>query len=311
MSQKDYYKIMGLSKEATEKEIKTAYRRLARKYHPDLSKETDAKEKFQALGEAYDVLKDPAKRKAYDEGKLFESQYQQAHAGGQQHYYQDFSGAGFGGFQSSGHEEMNADLFEALFGGGRFRQSGPHPGADRQATIHITLEEAYQGTTKIIQLPSADPAHPESKKIKVNIPAGIRAGQPIRLAGQGEPGRHGGPKGDLYLAVQVEKHPLFDVMGDDIYLTLPISPWEAALGCSIKVPTLGGSVDLKIPAGSQGGQTLRLRHRGLKGKSEGDQYVILKIMIPAPRTEAEKALYQKMAEEMPFNPREKWGERYE
>lgn len=298
MSQKDYYKIMGVARDATEKEIKTAYRRLARKYHPDLNKDANAKDQFQSVGEAYEVLKDPAKRKAYDEGRLYE-QYQQQGAPHQDQYRaHDF------GFSARQGEGFDADLFETLFGQqGRFRQ-GPMPGVDRHAKLAISLEEAYQGGAKMIQLPTAEGA---PRTIKVNIPAGVRSGQSIRLAGLGEPGMAGGAAGDLYITVEIEKHALFDVMGDDIYLTLPLTPWEAALGASIKVPTLAGWVDLKIPSGSQGGQTLRLKGRGLKGKHTGDQLVQLKIMIPVPTSESEKACYHTMAEKMPFNPREKWG----
>jgi len=305
MIDKDYYKIMGLSQDATEKDIKTAYRRLARKYHPDLSKDPHATEQFQALGEAYEILKDKTKRKAYDEGLLYQSQFnQQAHQNAA-HARDYASEAGFG-FQSGMGDQVDGDLFESLFGGARFRR-GPRPGANRQGTLHVNLEEAYTGTVKIIQLPSIDKADFEPRKVKVNIPAGIRTGQPIRLAGQGEPGIQGGPLGDLYLTIEIDKHPLFDVMGDDVYLTLPIAPWEAALGALIKIPTLGGPVGLKIPPGSQGGQTLRLKHRGLKGKTPGDQFILLKILVPTPKTDAQKAFYQTMEQEMPFNPREKWG----
>lgn len=307
MAQKDYYKIMGLSQSATEKEIKVAYRRLARKYHPDLSKEAHATEQFQALGEAYEVLKDPIKRKAYDDERLYESEVnQRAHR--EPYHARGYTSTNGFGFEPGMGDEINSDLFESLFGGGAHFRKGPRPGADRQGALHVSLEEAYRGAVKTIQLPSIDKANPLSRKVKVNIPAGIRSGQPIRLTGQGESGTQGGPAGDLYLTIEVDKHPLFDVMGDDIYLTLPISPWEAALGASIQVPTLGGVVGLKIPPGSQGGQTLRLKQRGLQGKVVGDQYVLLKIMIPTPKTDADKACYQQMAKEMPFNPRDKWGE---
>ncbi len=296
MSQKDYYKTIGVERDATEKDIKTAYRRLARKYHPDLNKDASAKEKFQALGEAYEVLKDPEKRKAYDEGRLYEQQ--------QPPHQEQYSAHDFGFNAAHQHAGFDADLFETLFGQqGRFHQR-PMPGMDRQATLSISLEEAYGGVTKMIQLPSS---HAAPRTIKVNIPAGVRSGQPIRLTGLGEAGVEGGAFGDLYITVEVEKHAFFDVMGDDIYLTLPVTPWEVALGASIKVPTLAGVVDLKISPGSQGGQTLRLKGRGLKGKHVGDQLVQLKIMIPVPKSEADKACYHAMAKEMPFNPREKWG----
>ena len=306
MIEKDYYKIMELPRDATEKDIKIAYRRLARKYHPDLSKDPHAKEQFQVLGEAYEVLKDKTKRKAYDEEQLYQSQFsQQAHqesSYARRHASED----GFAFHPGMG-EPIDDDLFESLFGGGGRFHRGPRPGANRQGTLHVSLEEAYAGTIKIIQLPSVDKTHSEPRKVKVNIPAGIRSGQPIRLAGQGEPGAQGGPRGDLYLTIEIDKHPLFDVMGDDIYLTLPVTPWEVALGASIKIPTLGGMVGLKIPPGSQGGQTLRLKHRGLKGKMPGDQYILLKIMVPTPHTDLQKKVYQTMEKEMAFNPREKWG----
>ena len=300
MTQKDYYQIMGVARDASAKDIKLAYRRLARKYHPDINKQPNAEEQFKTLGEAYEVLKDPEKRKAYDAGELYQSQFnqQQPNQDPYTRAAQDY------GFQNHHSDAFDNDLFESLFRG-RFHDI-PTPGADRQGKLHVSLEEAYQGTTKTIQLPSIDPNAP-ARKIKVNIPAGIRSGQPIRLARQGAPGLKGGAEGDLYITIEIDKHPLFDVMGDDIYLTLPIAPWEAALGAQIKVPTLGGPVGLKIPPGSQGGQTLRLKHRGLQGKISGDQYVLLKIVIPAPRTEQDKHFYQKMAEAMPFNPRETWG----
>jgi curved DNA-binding protein len=297
MSKKDYYQVMGVSSDASAKEIKTAYRRLARKYHPDLNKEPNAEEQFKALGEAYEVLSVPEKRKAYDRGEQDDVFRQQAHAS---------NAGGYAFHEGMGQADFNADIFESLFGGGRARRHAPRAGADVKATLRVGLEEAYHGAVKSIHLPHTDPAH-AAQRLKVSIPAGIRSGQPIRLAGQGQPGAMGGPKGDLYLTIEVDKHPLFDVMGDDIYLTLPLTPWEAALGTSIKVPTLAGSVDLKIPAGSQGGQTLRLKNRGLSGKVSGDQYVLLKIMIPCPKTDADKACYEAMAKAMPFNPREKWG----
>jgi curved DNA-binding protein len=300
-SQKDYYQIMGLSRDASAKDIKMAYRRLARKYHPDLNKDPHAEEQFKAVGEAYEVLKDPEKRKMYDMGGQQEQAFHD-------HYTRQAGGGGYGGFQDGmGAQGFDADLFESLFGEGmRFRHTQrPHPGADRQGTLRVTLEEAYHGVVKNIHLPAS--SQHESKRLNVTIPAGIRSGQSIRLAGQGEAGVMGGPQGDLYLTIEVDKHPLFDVMGDDIYVTLPITPWEAALGTSIKVPTLGGLVELKIPGNSQGGQTLRLKKRGLPGKTPGDQYVLLKIMIPEPKTDSDKACYERMAREMPFNPREKWG----
>ncbi|HVT62061.1 MAG TPA: DnaJ C-terminal domain-containing protein, partial [Legionellaceae bacterium] len=261
------------------------YRRLARKYHPDLNKEADAEKNFKALGEAYDVLKDPKKRQAYDQ-----MQAQQAHHGYSQ---QTFDWDQWGQTPSDG--QFDADLFASIFG------SHVRGGVDLHGKITITLQEAFKGVVKEIQLPDASG---NTQKIQVKIPAGVRSDQQIRLAGLGQAGPKGGPNGDLYLTIVVKRDPIFDVVQNDVYLTLPIAPWEAALGATIKVPTLGGQVDLKIPPRSQGGQTLRLKKRGLPGATPGDQYVILKIVIPQPTTPSAIELYQNMAKEMAFNPRE-------
>jgi len=295
MDYKDYYNVMGVSRDASAKDIKLAYRRLARKYHPDISKEPQAEEKFKEVGEAYEVLKDPEKRKVYDQyGKDWERGQQQAHSSSQ----------GFGFDDNNENYQYSHDFFESLFGAAPHFRQQRQSGTDFQGSVSISLEEAYKGAVKELHLPHAQAG---SKTLKVKIPAGVKSGQQIRLPGQGGPGRSGTPAGDLYLTVQVDKHPIFDVMGGDIYVTLPIAPWEAALGGTIKVPTLGGNVDLKIPPGSQGGQTLRLKKRGLPGPTHGDQYVLLKIIIPQPATDTAKALYKKMAEEMPFNPRKSLG----
>jgi len=294
MDYKDYYKVMGVSRDASAKDIKTAYRRLARKYHPDISKEPKAEEKFKEVGEAYEVLKDPEKRKVYDQyGKDWE-QGQRAQA----------SSHGFAGDNGNANYQYSHDFFESLFGAAPHFRQQRQTGADLHGNVSISLEEAYNGAVKELHLPHTQTA---SQTIKVKIPAGVKSGQQIRLAGKGGAGRPGAAPGDLYLTIEVKKHPLFDVMGNDIYVTLPIAPWEAALGSTIQVPTLGGKVDLKIPPGSQGGQTLRLKKRGLPGAAPGDQYILLKIIIPQPTTEAAKAFYKKMAEEMPFNPRDKMG----
>lgn len=286
MTQPDYYQIMGLSRDATEKDIKTAYRRLARQYHPDLNASADAKEKFQTLGEAYDVLKDPEKRRAYDAG-----QYHQTY-NTEQPSPQDFN---------HHFTDHNTDWFEALFGHAKTRHdrhSGFH-GAHHTAHLNLNLEDAYHGAVQTLQL--------GNRRIKVTIPSGVHEGQRIRLAGQGEPGHAGGTPGDLYIIIHITPHPYFDVVEQDIYLTLPVTPWEAALGASLQVPTLDGFVSLKIPPHAQGGQTLRLKGRGLKGKKQGDQYVRLKIMIPKATTEEQKHYYEHMAKLMPFNPRDQWS----
>lgn len=308
MQFKDYYQVMGIDRNATPDEIKRAYRKLARKYHPDVSKEANAEDKFKELQEAYEVLKDPEKRKKYD------------HLGANWQAGDNFTpppewehpqGEGDGGFN------FNSDFFESLFGGGfggqrSRRRQYSHAGEDYHGKIQISLEEAHSGTVKQVQLPISQlDANGQPtvtmKTLKVKIPAGVKAGQQIRLPGQGAEGIGGGPKGNLYLEIDFHKHPKFDVIKNDVYYTLPITPWEAALGTTIPVPTLAGKVDMKIPAGSQAGQKLRLKGRGLPNHPAGDQYVLLKIVIPQPKTENAKALYAKMAEEMPFNPREDIG----
>lgn len=299
---KDYYKIMGVSPDASEKDIKTAYRKLARKYHPDISKEPDAEERFKEMGEAYDVLRDTKKRAEYDQYLKHREFNQKAQQSGGYSY----SHAG----RDNPYEDVqfDSDLFESIFGHARRQQQQqPIAGQDYQGKINISLEEAYKGTVKSVQVPVEQGHETKLQTLNVKIPAGIKSGQQVRLGGQGAAGFNGGPRGDLYLTVDVLKHHLFDVMDNDIYLTLPIAPWEAALGSTITVPTLGGKIDLKIPAGSQGGQKLRIKDRGLPGSTPGNQYVLLKIITPPATTETEKELYKKMAETMPFNPRDKMG----
>jgi curved DNA-binding protein len=308
MEYRDYYKVMGVARDASADDIKRAYRKLARKYHPDVSKEPNAEERFKEVGEAYEVLKDPEKRAAYDQlganwqqGESFRPPpgwQQQASAG------EDRDSADFGDA---------SDFFESLFGrmgGGQARQHRSYaaPGQDYHAKLQVNLEDVFHGATRDIQLPVMEidaqgQRRTTQRTLKVKIPVGVKPGQQIRLSGQGAKGQGGGRQGDLYLEIDINKHALYDVMDNDIYLTLPITPWEAALGAKVSVPTLAGPVELKIPPGSQGGQKLRLKGRGMPGKLPGDQYVILKITIPQPTTEAAKALYEQMAREMPYNPR--------
>lgn len=310
MEYKDYYKIMGVERNASADDIKRAYRKLARKYHPDVSKEPDAEAKFKDVGEAYEVLKDAEKRAAYDQ---LGANWQQ----GQEFrpppgWNQQNAHAGMGGDFSDA-----SDFFESLFGG-RFggqrasQRQRAHAGEDLHGKIQISLEDAYHGATRHIQLPIREldaEGRPQvvTRALNVKIPAGIKSGQQIRLAGQGAPGFGGGQKGDLYLEVEFSQHPWFDVVEKDVFVTLPVAVWEAALGATVTVPTLAGKVDLKIPADSQSGQKMRLKGRGLPGNPAGDQYVILKIVIPKPTTANAKVLYEQMAKEMPFNPREKMG----
>lgn len=291
---KDYYKIMGVSQNATEKDIKMAYRKLARKYHPDLNKEAGAEEHFKEMGEAYEVLRDPAKRAEYDQ-YLKNREFNQAH---QRNSWNSAHSESY----SQQQPQFNDDFFESLFGHSRYQQQ-PMAGQDYQGTIHVSLEEAFHGTVKNIQVPDNN----QTKTLKVKIPAGVKSGQQIRVAGQGATGAHGGPRGNIYLTVNIDKHSIFDVIDNDIYITLPITPWEAALGTTVTVPTLSGKIELKIPKGSQGGQKLRLKDKGMPGKKTGNQYVLLKIIAPPANTQEATELYQKMAEVMPFNPRDALG----
>ncbi len=313
MEYKDYYKILGVSRDATPEEIKRAYRKLARKYHPDVSKEPDAEEKFKAINEAYEVLKDPEKRKAYDQlgAHWREGQGFQPPPGWEERF--GFRG---GGFTEGGFGDFS-EFFEALFGGGGFRPRGRTGfrtrGEDLHAKVYINLEDAYHGTTQTITLtvPEVDPASgrlvDKHKRLQVKIPKGIQEGRKIRLAGQGAPGMGGGPPGDLYLEVHFKPHRWFRVEGRDLYLDLPVTPWEAALGDKVPVPTLDGRVELKIPPGSQTDRKLRLKGKGLPGTPPGDQYVILKIHTPPADSEDKRRFYREMAERMPFNPRQGMG----
>lgn len=310
MDYKDYYAVLGVDRQATPDQIKQAYRRLAHKYHPDISKEANAEEKFKNLQEAYDVLKDAEKRKAYDElGANWKAGQDFRPPPDWQQKHQDFRPEDMEGF---------SDFFSELFGRGGRRGGGggfegyQQRGGDQHAKVLITLEEAFHGGTRTLQfqVPSVDEqgrVQQSVRTIKVTIPKGATQGQQLRLAGQGSPGMGGAPAGDLYLEIDIEPHALYTLQGRDVYLTLPVAPWEAALGADIKVPTLGGAVGLKLAPASQAGQKLRLRGRGMPGKPEaGDQYAILQIMTPTPNTDEQRSLYQKMAETMPFNPRLHW-----
>jgi curved DNA-binding protein len=315
---RDYYETLGVSKTASEDEIKSAFRKLARKYHPDVAKDKKAaEEKFKQINEAYEVLSDPEKRRKYDQ--LGENWNQ---PGGFQRPPQ-WGGGQPGGFRwgsgENGGVEFEfggtgfSDFFEAFFGGGRgrsafggFGQRGTmaERGSDVEADIMVTLEEALHGSTRQVSLRRAGSKKTETYQVK--IPRGVREGQRIRLAGQGEAGEGGGKSGDLFLRVRLARHPDFSVEGSDLVHEVKIAPWQAVLGDQIIVPTLEGNARLKLPPGTQGGQRFRLRERGLPGVSgqRGDLYVVAQISVPKKLSERERKIWDQLAQ---LHGREKSG----
>jgi curved DNA-binding protein len=316
---KDYYKIMGVARDSTSDVIKRAYKKLARKYHPDVSKEADAETRFKEVGEAYSVLKDPDKRATYDQlGNDWQSG-------------QDFNpppdwDAGFeykGGGSPGSSQGDYSDFFESLFGQqfgqgfGSATSGGQHStanarGEDHHAKVMIDLEDAYNGATSSITLQSPELDKQgrivnKQRTLKIKIPKGVKQGQRLRLSGQGAPGFDGSPAGDLYLELAFNSHSIYRVEQHDVYLDLPITPWEAELGAIVKVPTPSGPVDLNIAAATKSGQKLRLKGRGIPAKSPGDLYVVTQIILPPADTDAAKDFYLKMQEELPFNPRSLLG----
>ena len=309
MEFKDYYKLLEIDRTATADEIKSAYRKLARTYHPDVSKEANAEARFKEIGEAYEVLQDTEKRAAYDQ------------LGNRWREGQEFTpppdwGAGFEftqGRASRGEAPDFSDFFSSLFGNfARQADASRARGEDHHAKIVIPLEDAFQGATRTItlrapQLDAQGRVALREHTLNVRIPKGIRDGQLIRLAGQGAPGAGGAPGGDLYLEVHFDPHALYRVEGHDLSLTLPIAPWEAILGATVKAPTPTGVVEVKIPPGSQSGRKLRLKGRGIPGEPAGDLYLGLEVVLPKADTEQAQQIYQTMARELAFNPREALG----
>jgi curved DNA-binding protein len=316
MEFKDYYELMGVKRDATQDEIKRAYRKLARKYHPDVSKESDAETRFKEMGEAYAVLKDPEKRAAYDQlganwkaGEEFRpppdwNEGFEVHGGGN-------TGPGAAQF---------SDFFESLFGRGgidagytrQARREFQARGEDTHAKIKIGIEDAYQGATRTLTLKHTElgrDGRPQIKErtLNVRIPKGVRQGQHIRLAKQGGAGVGEGGAGDLYLEVDFLPHQLFRVEGKDVFLNLPVAPWEAALGATVKVPTPTGPVDLKVPANSSGGNKLRLKGRGIPTVTPGDLYVVLQIALPKADDDEAKRAYEAFAKAAEFDPRAQLG----
>tara|TARA_A100001391_G_scaffold97812_1_gene64794 strand:+ start:21403 stop:22302 length:900 start_codon:yes stop_codon:yes gene_type:complete len=298
MEFKDYYRILGVEPDADDKVIKSAYRKLARQYHPDVSSDDDAESKFKEVSEAYHALKDPEKRAEYDRLR----QYQQGGGGGGGFQpppgWQGFQGgSGASDFQGEGDF---SDFFESLFGGGfRQRSSGPRPGRDLEVEMPLFLEDTVADTRKQIRV--------GERTLNVTIPAGTGDNERIRLKGQGAPGAGGGEAGDLYLRVRLVPHPLFDVDGHDLIVTVPVAPWEAALGGKVSVPTLSGRISVTLPANSQNGRRLRLKGKGLNGKkAPGDLYAVLKVVMPDHNDEHSQALWRQLAEHSGFDPRADW-----
>lgn len=314
MDFKDYYAVLGVSESASPEEIKKSYRKLARKYHPDVSKEDNADEKFKDLGEAYEVLKDPEKRAEYDQLRKYGAQADgsfQPPPG-----WQSASGFGGGGYTDADSRQFS-DFFEQMFGGGSgpgaggFRQSMRMRGEDVHARLALFLEEVFSGSEKQVSFAVHEADEQgrviaRQKTLKVKIPAGMREGQHLRLKGQGSPGYGGAAPGDLLIEIELAPHPVFSVEGRDVVVTVPVAPWEAALGATITVPTVGSKVNVKVPKGTSSGRKLRLKGKGLPGKHPGDQIVVLQIAIPEQHSAEAEKLYEQLAEaEKAFNPRSK------
>ncbi|KTC70263.1 DNA-binding protein DnaJ [Legionella birminghamensis] len=313
MDFKDYYQIMGLDRNASQEEIKQTYRKLARKYHPDVSKDPKAEDKFKELGEAYDVLKDPEKRAKYDKYGQYWKQQSEAHQQYGQDYQPQYQYTGQSDFDPADFEDFLSSIFSRQ--SARGKPSGYYDqGQDIHAQLTISLEDSYHGAEKLIQLqlPAVNQKREleyQQRAIKVKIPKGIGNKQQIRLKGQGgeyAPGRHS----DLYIEIHIAPHHLFHLDKKDILLKIPISPWEAVLGANIEIPTLGGTVNMKIPPYSQSGKKMRLKGRGLPGNPPGDQYITLEIVIPETENSEMKKLFEQMAASVHFNPREKMGGRH-
>ncbi len=346
MEFKDYYEILGVSRDASADEIKRAFRKLARKYHPDINKDPGAEAKFKEINEAYEVLSDAEKRKAYDQlGANWRAGQEFRPPPGWEEQFGFGAGAGTagagkraGGFEfhfTGGDAGGFSDFFEALFGGmgrragaaggageaGGFRgfhfhagdgASGGLKGEDVHARIEIDLADAYTGAERTIslQVPERQPdgrVVMRNRTLTVRIPKGVREGQHIRLKGQGRPGMGGAPAGDLYLEVAFRPDRRFRVEGRDVFIDLPVAPWEAALGAKVKVPTPAGAVEMKIPAGSQCGRKLRLKGKGIPGRQPGDLYATLKVVLPPADNPKARELYEQMQRELAFDPRAELG----
>ena len=313
MEFKDYYQIMGIGRDATQDEIKRAYRKLARKYHPDVSKEADAELHFKEVGEAYEVLKDPEKRAAYDQLGANWKAGQEFRPPPEWNQGFEFHGGGFTDVDAA----QFSDFFESLFGrgfarAGRGRTEFHARGEDAYAKVLVDLDDAYHGashtlTLKATELGPDGRPRVKARTLNVRIPKGVHQGQHIRLAGQGDPGIGQGKPGDLYLEIEFRPHPFYHAEGRDVFVDLPVAPWEMALGATVKAPTPIGAVDLKIPPGSAAGRKLRLKGRGIPGNPAGDLYVVLKVVLPPADSETAKQAYREMKRTLKFNPRAHLG----
>ena len=313
MKYKDYYEILGVARDASADDIKTAYRRLARRYHPDVSKEPDAEEKFKEMAEAYETLKDPGKRAAYDElGR---------HAPGQDFRPPPDWGAhhaqGQGGFDDIDLADLFAGLAgrHARGGGGGRRPDRPLPGSDYEAVVRLSFEQAFHGAEIDLELAALEwdadgGVRRVPHRVRTRIPRGVTDGEKLRVPGKGGKGVHGGPDGDLYLDIEVAAHPLYRVAGRDLYVDLPLAPWEAVLGTSVQLPTPGGVVTLKVPPGTRAGQQMRLSGRGMARGSgtAGHMYAIVRIEVPTVVDDRQRALWQQLADGASFNPRARLDE---
>ncbi|NNJ90876.1 MAG: DnaJ domain-containing protein [Gammaproteobacteria bacterium] len=316
MEFKDYYQIMGINRDASQGEIKRAYRKLARKYHPDVSKEADAELRFKELGEAYEVLKDPEKRAAYNQlGKNWKAG-QEFDPPPEWDQGFEFHGGGFTGADA----EQFSDFFESLFGHGGFshgatdgfQQQFDARGQDTHAKILISLDDAFHGATRAISIKHTEldqNGQPRLKErtLNVHIPKGVRQGQHIRLAKQGAKGLGNVEAGDLFLEIEFQAHPFYQVEGKNIFLKCPLAPWEAMLGAMVKLPTPTGKIDLKIPPNSSNGQKLRLKGRGIPAREPGDLYAVLEIALPQANDEKTRQAYLDMKQKFNFNPRATLG----
>lgn len=311
MEFKDYYQILGVQPESDSKEIKTAYRKMARKYHPDVNPEEGAEDKFKEVAEAYEVLKDAGRRAEYDELRLYGSK----------------PGSGFepppgwqgsSGFDGTGSPHFDRDFsefFNSIFSGAGADPRHQRPGMrgqDAEIEMPVFLEDTLSETSKLVEyrIPVVKNGQVTEvkKSLKVKIPAGIKDGERVRLKGQGGSGDGDGPNGDLYLHIRLVPHPLFDVEGHNLVVAVPLAPWEAALGAKITVPTLSGKIRLTVSPNSQAGQRLRIKGKGLKTKTgAGDLYALLKVVMPSTDDDEMKALWQSLSDKANFNPREQWG----